>query len=347
MFLTGHTGFKGGWLCLWLRQLGAEIVGYSLPPPTSPSLFEAAKVADGMTSISGDVRNLDNLSASIARHRPEIVIHMAAQSLVRYSYQHPIETYSTNVIGTVNVLEAVRTAPGVKVMINVTTDKCYENKEWVWGYRENEAMGGHDPYSSSKGCAELVTSAYRDSYFNETDYSRHGVAVASARSGNVVGGGDWAQDRLIPDIMRAFIEGEPARIRNPQAVRPWQHVLDPLGGYLVLAENLWNRGPEYSSAWNFGPKEEEARPVSWVADHITSRWGQGTRWITEQTLSPHEARYLTLDWTKARTLLGWRPKLPLTMALDWATEWYKALHDGKNDMRRVTEAQILRYQDMQ
>ena len=236
VMITGHTGFKGSWLSLWLQTMGAYVTGYSLSPPTRPSLFEAARVAEGMKSVTGDVRDFDHVTAVISEHKPEIIIHMAAQSLVRYSYKNPLETYTTNVIGTVNVLEAVRVTPGVKVVIIVTSDKCYENKEWLWGYRENDRIGGYDPYSSSKGCAELVTAAYRNSYFSEKQYEVHGVAVASVRAGNVIGGGDWSDDRLVPDIVRAFKENRPVIIRNPQSIRPWQYVLEPLHGYLCLSE---------------------------------------------------------------------------------------------------------------
>lgn len=345
VLITGHTGFKGSWLSLWLQRMGAQVIGYALAPPTEPSLFEIAGVADGMTHILGDVRDLERLQAVLAEHRPEVVIHMAAQPLVRYSYQHPVETYATNVMGTVHLLEAVRHTEGVRVVVCVTSDKCYENREWVWGYRENEPMGGHDPYSSSKGCAELVISAYRRSFFPPEEYARHGVAVASVRAGNVIGGGDWAQDRLIPDIMRAFLEGRPVVIRSPGAIRPWQHVLEPLGGYLLLAERLWERGPEFAEAWNFGPNDDDARPVAWIVEYLATRWGEGARWELDSGRHPHEAHYLKLDCSKAKNLLGWFPRLNLATALDWVVEWYRG-HQRGEDMRRLTESQIARYEEL-
>lgn len=342
VFVTGHTGFKGSWLSLWLQKMGAIAVGYALEPPSDPSLFEVARVADGMTSIIGDLRDFEHLQAAIQEHQPDIVFHMAAQPLVRYSYQHPIETYATNVMGTVHLLEAVRHTPSVKVVVNITSDKCYENREWVWGYRENEAMGGHDPYSSSKGCAELVASAYRRSFFSTETYDQHGVALASVRAGNVIGGGDWAADRLVPDILRAIANSKPVTIRNPNAIRPWQHVLEPVCGYMTLAEKLWESGPTYAEGWNFGPSDEDAKPVSWIVDRLTERWGDGASWQLDAGENPHEAHYLKLDCSKAKTLLKWSPKLHLGDALDWIVEWYRAYLDQK-DMRQMTEAQIERY----
>ena len=344
VLITGHTGFKGGWVSLWLQSLGANVLGYALAPPTRPSLFEVAHVAEGMTSITADVRDLDRLKAVVTGHCPEIVIHMAAQPLVRYSYENPIETYSTNVMGTVNVLEAVRHSESVRAVVCVTSDKCYENKEWLWGYREDEPMGGRDPYSSSKGCAELVISAYRRSYFPAEEYQRHGVALASARAGNVIGGGDWAGDRLVPDIMKAIMADRPVVIRSPQAIRPWQHVLEPLNGYLCLAEKLWVHGPEFAQGWNFGPADEDARPVSWVVEHLTNLWGENARWESDSAPHPHEATYLKLDCSKARSLLGWSPKLRLASALEWIVEWYQGYKQNQN-MRHLTEAQIARYED--
>ena len=274
ILLTGHTGFKGSWLSLWLQSMGAPVVGYALAPPTNPSLFEVAEVGRGMTSVIGDIRDLEHLCAVFAEHKPEIVIHMAAQPLVRYSYIEPVETYSTNVMGTVNLLEAVRGTDSVKAVVNVTSDKCYENREWVWNYRENEAMGGYDPYSNSKGCAELVTAAYRNSYFHSEKYKEHGVALASGRAGNVIGGGDWAGDRLIPDIMRAITQNLAVNIRNPHAIRPWQHVLEPLSGYLMLAQKLYEEGAAYAEGWNFGPSDEDAQACAMdhgEADRILGR----------------------------------------------------------------------------
>lgn len=342
VFLTGHTGFKGSWLSLWLQSLGAKVVGYALQPPTNPSLFEVARVADGMTSIEGDIRDLTQLVAAMAEHQPEIVIHMAAQPLVRYSYRDPVETYSTNVMGTVNVLEAVRQAGSVRVVVNITSDKCYDNREWVWGYRENEPMGGYDPYSSSKGCAELVASAYRNSFFTPNEFDRHGVAMASVRAGNVIGGGDWAEDRLIPDIMRAITRGEPVHIRNPHAIRPWQHVLEPLAGYLLLAQKLWEEGVAYGEGWNFGPNSEDAKPVSWIVEKLTKTWGEGASWVLDGGDHPHEAHYLKLDCSKAKARLEWQPRWRLDYTLSAIVDWHQAHGTGK-DMREVTLRQIATY----
>jgi len=342
VLLTGHTGFKGSWLSLWLQSLGAQVAGYALAPPTSPSLFEAAKVAEGMDSTIGDIRDLEQLRAVFAGHRPEIVIHMAAQPLVRYSYIEPVETYSTNVMGTVNLLEAVRGTPGVRAVVNVTTDKCYENREWAWGYRENEAMGGYDPYSSSKGCAELVTAAYRNSYFHPNKYQEHGVAIASARAGNVIGGGDWADDRLIPDIMRAITGSRAVHIRNPHAIRPWQHVLEPLSGYLLLAQKLYEEGPNYAEGWNFGPNDEDAKPVQWIVESLTRSWGEGASWVVDNGDHPHEAHYLKLDCSKAKARLDWHPRWHLDEALEKIVDWQRVCRDGQ-DMREVTLQQIAEY----
>jgi CDP-glucose 4,6-dehydratase len=346
VLVTGCTGFKGSWLSLWLQNLGAQVSGYALPPPTKPSLFEIARVADGMAPVIGDTRDLEHLKAVIATYRPEIIIHMAAQALVRYSYQNPVETYSTNVMGTVNVLEAVRQSGGVRVVVCITSDKCYENNEWFWGYRENERLGGRDPYSSSKGCAELVIAAYRHSYFSPETHQSHGVAVASTRAGNVIGGGDWAQDRLIPDIMNAVMKNQPVIIRNPIATRPWQHVLEPLSGYLNLAEKLWTQGPQFAQSWNFGPNETEVRPVSWIVEYVTRLWGEGARWESDSAQHPHEDTYLKLDCSKAKTLLQWSAKLRLATALEWIVEWYQGYKQDEN-MRRLTEAQIARYENDQ
>ena len=337
VMLTGHTGFKGSWLSLWLQSMGAQVVGYALAPPTNPSLFEVAEVGNGMTSIIGDIRDLAKLQAAFAEHSPEIVIHMAAQPLVRYSYENPVETYSTNVMGTVHVLEAVRNTPGVKAVVNVTTDKCYENKEWLWGYREDEPMGGHDPYSNSKGCSELVTSAYRSSFFQEK-----GIALASARAGNVIGGGDWAADRLVPDILRAFEQNQPVVIRNPHATRPWQHVLEPLSGYLSLAEHLYTDGQAFSEGWNFGPKDDDARPVQWIVEHMVNSWGNGASWQQDGGVHPHEANYLKLDISKAKARLGWQPRWQLATALAHITTWHQAWL-GHEDMKKLCLAQIQQY----
>lgn len=342
ILLTGHTGFKGSWLSLWLQAMGAKVIGYALPPPTKPSLFAAANVAKGMTSIEGDIRDLSALLKVFKTYQPEIVIHMAAQSLVRYSYANPVETYSTNVMGTVHLLEAARQADSVRAIINVTSDKCYENREWVWGYRENEAMGGYDPYSNSKGCAELVTAAYRNSYFNPQNFADHGVALASVRAGNVIGGGDWAENRLIPDIMRAIVQGKAVNIRNPQAIRPWQYVLEPLSGYLMLAKKLWEDGVGYSEGWNFGPNDEDVKPVQWIVENLTKSWRKGASWVLDGSDHPHEAHYLKLDCSKAKTRLDWHPRWSLVDALGAIIDWHRAYRDGK-DMHELTVSQIQDY----
>jgi CDP-glucose 4,6-dehydratase len=339
VLLTGHTGFKGAWLTLWLQSLGARVTGFSKDVPTQPSLYELARVGEGVESIEGDVRDHEALAAAVAGAAPEIVIHMAAQSLVRRSFAEPRETYATNVMGTVNVLDAVRVHGGeVRAVVNVTSDKCYENREWEWGYREHEPMGGHDPYSSSKGCAELVTAAFRRSFFSGPD----GARVASARAGNVIGGGDWGEDRLVADIMRAALAGEQVRVRNPNSIRPWQHVLNPLSGYLVLAQALWD-SPEHAAGWNFGPADEEARPVGWIVERMGELWPQELRWALDDGPHPHEARYLKLDSARARARLGWRPLVALDPALRSIVEWYRALREG-SDMRAVTLGQIETFQ---
>lgn len=342
VLLTGHTGFKGSWLSLWLQAMGVEVLGYALSPPTTPSLFDVADVDKGMSSVIGDIRDLAKLQSVFTEHQPEIVIHMAAQPLVRYSYSEPVETYSTNVMGTVNLLEAVRRTDSVKAVVNVTSDKCYENREWVWGYRETEAMGGYDPYSNSKGCAELVTAAYRSSYFHPDNYQAHGVALASARAGNVIGGGDWAEDRLIPDILRAISEGRPVVIRNPHAIRPWQHVLEPLSGYLQLAQKLYDEGVAYADGWNFGPNDEDAKPVQWIVEQLTQLWGNGAHWQLDQGDHPHEAHYLKLDCSKAKTRLDWRPRWDLQCTLENIVTWQRA-YLSQQDMREFTLNQISKF----
>lgn len=341
--MTGHTGFKGSWLCLWLHALGAEIFGYALDPPTEPNLFELARVGELVDSSVADVRDLDRLKAEICKAAPEVVIHMAAQPLVRDSYKIPVDTYAVNVMGTVHLLEAVRCCSSVKAVVNVTTDKVYENREWVWGYRENEPFGGYDPYSNSKACSELVTAAYRSSYFNPRDYGKHGVALASARAGNVIGGGDWATDRLIPDVIRAILAGEPVRIRNPHAIRPWQHVLEPLSGYLLLAQRLYEEGARYGEGWNFGPEEKDARPVEWLVSRICTLWGDDASYGIDKGDHPHEAHYLKLDCSKAGAELGWRPRWSLDAALESIVSWTKTYRDG-GDLRRACLAQIEAYE---
>lgn len=330
VFITGHTGFKGSWLCLLLNQLEADIYGYALEPPTKPSLFDEAKIGELMTSYIGDVRDYNTLLDVIQLVNPEIVIHMAAQPLVRESYKIPIETYAINVMGTVHLLEACRNTKSVKAIVNVTTDKCYENREWHWGYRENEPIGGYDPYSNSKGCSELVTSSYRNSYFNPKEYNKHGVALASARAGNVIGGGDWAEDRLIPDLIRALSNGEKVQIRNPLAIRPWQHVLDPLTGYLTLAAKLFDEGAEYAEGWNFGPDDKEAKNVEWITKKICELWGRGASFSIDISQQPHEANYLKLDCSKAKALLNWHSHWDLEKTLNSIINFTKAWQLNEN-----------------
>ncbi len=343
VFVTGHTGFKGSWLSMWLNALGADVTGYALDPPTQPSLFEQARVAGTVRSHHGDIREFAPLKAAIEECRPEVVLHMAAQSVVRRGYEDPVETYASNVMGTVHLLEAVRQLGRPCVIVNVTSDKCYANQEWVWGYRENEPMGGRDPYSNSKGCAELVTKAYRESFFPPDSIARHGVALASARAGNAIGGGDWTSNQLIPDLIRAFLAGEPCLIRNPASYRPWQFVLEPLRGYLLLAERLVSDGAEFATGWNFGPADTDAKPVSWIADDLAGLWADGAAWTRDSAAHPPEAHALKLDSSKARNYLGWHPALSLPQALEWIVEWYKGFHAGK-DLRNLTRTQIERYE---
>jgi CDP-glucose 4,6-dehydratase len=345
VFLTGHTGFKGSWLTLWLNQLGAEVTGYALDPPTQPNLFEQARVTDSIRSVHGDIRDFDHLKRAIAGCGPEVVLHLAAQSVVRSSYDDPIESYSSNVMGTVNVLESIRQLKQPCVVVNVTSDKCYDNREWIWGYRENEPMGGRDPYSNSKACAELVSSAYRESFFSPATIDDHGVAIGSARAGNCIGGGDWTSYQLIPDLVRAFLGGKPCLIRNPSSYRPWQFVLEPLRGYLMLAERLAENAPRFASGWNFGPADPDVKPVSWIADELVSLWGAGASWTLDSAAHPHEARALKLDTSKAAAELDWRPVLPLKQALVWIAEWYQAFNKGA-DLRELTLEQIRLYDSL-
>ena len=326
VYLTGHTGFKGSWLSLWLQNMGALVKGYSLDVNTKPALFTIANVAEEMESEIGDIRDLEQLTKSMVSFQPDILIHMAAQPLVRLSYKEPVATYRTNVIGTVNVLEAARKCTNLKSIVSVTTDKCYENKERERGYKENEPMGGHDPYSSSKGCAELVTSAYRRSFFS----SPNTASLASARAGNVIGGGDWAEDRLIPDILRSFEKSEPVIIRNPLSTRPWQHVLEPLSGYLVLAQELFLNGDKFAEGWNFGPKDEDCKPVSWIIDQMVTFWGNNVSWILDKNNNLHEARFLKLDCSKASNRLKWNPKWNLQLTLKSIVDWHKHYLKGIN-----------------
>ncbi|MDB9811717.1 CDP-glucose 4,6-dehydratase [bacterium] len=337
VLVTGHTGFKGSWLSLWLQTMGADLCGIALPPPTEPSLFAQAKVADGMRHQLADVRDFEKIEKIFQSFQPDIVLHLAAQPLVRESYKAPIETYSTNVMGTVHVLEASRRTKSVRAVINVTTDKCYENREWVWGYRENEPIGGHDPYSSSKGCSELVSAAYRKSFFEDAE-----IQVATARAGNVIGGGDWARDRLIPDIIKSIQENIPTKIRNPNAIRPWQHVLEPLSGYLLLAEGLYNKKDGMSGAWNFGPRDEDAQNVQWVANELSKKMGQSPIFLPDPKNHPHEANFLKLDISKAKNKLGWEPRWSLNTALDRIVDWNRSLNQ-KEDIRKKSVSQILEY----
>ena len=343
VFLTGHTGFKGSWLSIWLHDLGAEVTGYALAPPTDPSLFDLARVGELLQSVRGDIRDRDRLAQELEKAGPEIVLHLAAQPLVRNSYQNPVETYQTNVMGTVHLLDALRRCPGIKAVVNVTTDKCYENREWVWGYRENEPLGGVDPYSNSKACSELVTASYRDSFFPPQDFSRHGVALASARSGNVIGGGDWAADRLVPDCLRSLFRGEKIRLRSPHAVRPWQHVLEPLSGYLLLAQSLYEKGPEFGEAWNFGPEDSDARTVEWIVRKICDRWSEGAAYEVDRGPHPHEAHFLKLDCSKAKARLNWAPRWNLEQAIDRVLEWVRVYRQG-GDLREVCRRQIREYE---
>ena len=347
VFLTGHTGFKGGWLALWLAQLGADVRGYALDPWTDPNFFTIARVGEVVEDIRGDIRDAARLDSAMREFRPEAVFHLAAQPLVRRSYEDPIGTYETNVIGTARVLDAVRRTPSVHAVVSVTTDKCYENREWVWPYRETDPLGGHDPYSSSKACAEIVSAAFRQSYFPVDRLAEHGVAVATARAGNVIGGGDWSTDRLIPDLIRGFVSGQPVRIRRPHAIRPWQHVLEPVHGYLRLAEALLADAPvaaRFATAYNFGPGEDDARPVSWIAERMAGFWGDGASWVLDEDHGPHEAGYLRLDASRARRDLGWVPRLRLEAALEWLVQWYRAWQSSPNSVKELTLSQIARYE---
>lgn len=341
VLVTGHTGFKGSWLVLWLSHLGARVSGLALDPPSEPSLFDLACGQSLEHHGITDIRYLEPVIDAVAEAKPKIVIHMAAQALVRPSYQDPVATFATNVMGTVHMFEAVRRAKGVEAMVNVTSDKCYDNREWFWAYREDEPMGGHDPYSCSKGCAELITSAYRRSFFAP---DKNAPALASARAGNVIGGGDWAQDRLVPDCIRSFSAGQPVEVRSPSATRPWQHVLEPLSGYLILAERLCGGG-DYAQAWNFGPGEEDAKPVSHVVERLSAIWGGGASWHTSSAPQPHESTYLKVDPSKARARLGWTARLNVDLALAWTAEWYKRQLAGE-DARELCLEQIRQYEAM-
>ncbi len=344
VFLTGHTGFKGGWLALWLSQLGAQVRGFALDPYTSPNLFDTACLRSKVDDVRGDIRDAAALESAMREFAPDVVFHLAAQPLVRLSYADPMTTFETNVMGTARILDAVRRTPSVRAVVVVTTDKCYENKEWVWGYRETDPLGGYDPYSSSKACAEIVTAAFRQSYFPVEKHGGHGVAIATARAGNVIGGGDWSSDRLIPDLVRGFASGTPVPIRRPSAIRPWQHVLEPLRGYLLLAERLCgSRASECATAFNFGPAEEDARSVRWIADRMAAAWGGAASWVAEEDGGVHEAGYLKLDASRASSVLSWRPRLHLAAAIDMSVHWFKA-HAAGRDMQAETLQQITAYE---
>ena len=342
VFITGHTGFKGSWLSIWLNEMGATLKGYSLEPITKPSLYYEVNVSTIMQSEYGDIRDFPKLSKSISDFKPDVIFHLAAQALVRQSYKDPIETYSTNVMGTVHLLEAARKTENTKAIINVTSDKCYENREWVWPYRENDPMGGYDPYSSSKGCAELVSSAYINSFFNSELYETHQCSLASVRAGNVIGGGDWSDDRLIPDIIKAFSLKQDVEIRSPKAIRPWQHVLEPLSGYITLAEHLYSKGPEFNGPWNFGPNPEDAKPVEWIVSKMARLWGQEASWRINEDYHPHEAHYLKLDYSKSNKFLQWQPLWNIEETLKRTVNWYRKWQQ-KEDMTKYTASEIREY----
>ena len=342
VFVTGHTGFKGSWLCLWLQELGAKVTGYALAPSTQPNMFQLCNVAQGMTSVAGDIRDFPHLQRTMAEAKPEVVFHLAAQPLVRASYQEPVETFHINVMGAVHLLEAVRRTKGIRSLVLITSDKCYLNREWFWSYREKSTLGGDDPYSSSKACVELVFSAYSQSFFHREQYQEHDLALATARAGNVIGGGDWARDRLVPDILHSLMANRPVEIRSPHAIRPWQHVLEPLHGYLSVAEHLYDDGLPFCGNWNFGPFERSEKTVSWVVNQLYTRWGTDMKWHHDTRRHPHENTYLKLDSSKARTLLGWVPELDLETTLEWIVEWTRKFQE-RVDMRAFTVRQIRRF----
>jgi CDP-glucose 4,6-dehydratase len=338
VLVTGDTGFKGSWLCLWLESMGAIVHGAALPPPTSPSLYQIAQVGQLCDHTDIDVRSSADVANLFSRFSPDVVFHLAAQPLVRASYQSPIDTLATNVMGTANVLEASRYCGSLQGIVVVTTDKCYQNHGGIWGYREDDPMGGDDPYSCSKGCAELVSNAYRASYLKDA-----GIGVATARAGNVIGGGDWAIDRLVPDILRSLENDKLVRIRYPSAIRPWQHVLEPLCGYILLAERLCQQGSSYSDSWNFGPSDDDARPVQWIVEKLCQKWSGESTWILDVGNHPHESETLRLDTAKARYQLGWKPRWTLDQSLDMIVAWHKSFHHG-DDMQALCKAQISEYE---
>jgi CDP-glucose 4,6-dehydratase len=342
VFLTGHTGFKGSWLALWLSRLGAQVRGYALDPCTEPNMFNLASVSTAVDDVRGDVRDYAKLEASLSEFAPEVVFHLAAQPIVRRSYADPVGTYGTNVMGTVHLMEAIRKTPSVRAVVCVTTDKCYQNQEWIWPYRESDPLGGYDPYASSKACAEIVSAAYRSSFFPVERMHEHHVALATARAGNVIGGGDWSEDRLIPDLVRGFRSGQPVLIRRPEAIRPWQHVLDPLHGYMMLAQELLAEHAQFASAHNFGPSDEDIWSVEQIATKLVNMWGNGASWTRDSVPSVHEDHVLRLDASKARVVLGWKPRLATEAALEWAMAWYRAWNRG-DDMAEFTQKQIQEY----
>lgn len=346
VLVTGHTGFKGSWLTIWLSQMGANVLGYALNPPTTPSLFSLGQIDQLVHSNIGDIRDREKVYQVINDFDPDIVFHMAAQPLVRESYVNPLDTYEINLMGTLNVLESIRqkskNSCKKRVIVNVTTDKCYENKEWVWGYRENESLGGYDPYSNSKACSELATSSYRNSFFHPDKYEDHGVLLASARAGNVIGGGDWAKDRLIPDCIRALLANQVITIRNPNSIRPWQHVLEPLGGYILLAEKLYSEGFKYADGWNFGPRDFDAKSVQWIVEKLIQMWDKNLTFQINEDEHPHEAQYLKLDCTKAHQLLGWKPRWNLETALEKIMDWTHCYKE-KGKIQDFTIQQIKDY----
>jgi CDP-glucose 4,6-dehydratase len=343
VFITGHTGFKGSWLSIWLNELGADVSGYALKNIHLNSIFHKSEIEKKVNSHISDIRNYEKLKSTIQKIKPEIVFHLAAQPLVRLSYDNPRETYDTNIMGTVNLFEACRNSSSVKAIVNITSDKCYDNKEWIWGYRENDRMGGYDPYSASKGCAELITSSYINSFFNPNKYKEHGIALASVRAGNVIGGGDWAEDRLIPDCIKAIIAQEPIVIRSPDAIRPWQHVLEPLYGYLLLAQKLYSNGSDYSGAWNFGPDINNVKSVKWIVETIIDQWGDNSKYSIDENNKPHEATYLSLDCSKAKSKLKWYPAWEIKKTLLNTIEWYLE-NSNNNGMLDFSVSQIKRYQ---
>lgn len=344
VFVTGHTGFKGGWLTYWLYTLKAHVRGYALDPVSAPNLFETLRLGELIDDVRGDIRDQASLTKALHDFQPEAVFHLAAQPLVRQSYVDPVGTYATNVLGTAHLLESVRQIPSVRCVIVVTTDKCYRNNEWAWGYREADHLGGHDPYSSSKACVEILTASYRDSFFPVSGFATHRVGIATARAGNVIGGGDWSEDRLVPDLIRGFLRREPVRIRYPNATRPWQHVLEPLAGYLMLGQKLLAGESRFADAWNFGPSDESVWPVSQIASAMAEKWGQGAGWIRDEAPNWHEANYLKLDASKARAELHWKPQLTMTETLNWIAEWFQAW-DSHEEMRAITSRQISNYEE--